>query len=67
MLVPGCTQESLSNLSCEGESTQSEMKIETRVKEDTAESRGSVNKVKVEVDALRNKLDIIRSDDRHWR
>ena len=38
------------------------MKIETRVKEDTAESRERVNKVMAEVDALRNKLDI-RSDD----
>ena len=38
------------------------MKIETRVKEDTSESRERVNKVMAEVDALRNKLDI-RSDD----
>ena len=44
------------------ETRRLEMKIETRVTEDTAESRESVNKVKAEVDALRNKLDT-RSDD----
>ena len=44
------------------ETRRLEMKMETRVTEDTAESRESVNKVKAEVDALRNKLDT-RSDD----
>ena len=44
------------------ETRRLEMKMETRVTEDTAESRESVNKVKAEVDALRNKLDT-RNDD----
>ena len=44
------------------ETRRLEMKMETRVTEDTAESRESVSKVKAEVDALRNKLDT-RSDD----
>ena len=44
------------------ETRRLEMKMETRVTEDTAESRENVNKVKAEVDALRNKLDT-RSDD----
>ena len=44
------------------ETRRLEMKMETRVTEDTAESRESVSKVKAEVDALRCKLDT-RSDD----
>ena len=44
------------------ETRRLEMKMETTVTEDTAESRENVNNVKAEVDALRNKLDT-RSDD----